>query len=1696
MKKYTVLFLIILVLCKGTYIYSKVVISEVQISGNNTSDDFIELYNSGDTPVDLSGWIIKKRTRFGTEYTVITIPSGKSIPAKGYFLWANSNNNFAASIGADVSSTVELDINESVALFDNTNTRVDAVAWGNRAQLNPFVEGSKFGSNPQAGGSIERKANANSTSATMGPGGSDEFAGNGYDSNNNSTDFVLRTVSQPQNTSSPPEPEIIPPPTPTLWEPVNGSSTTDSTPLFRWTPVYDPSRVYYEIQVSLYPDFSSNIIYQVGITTNSYEPSSALNAGLYYWRVRAKDGAGNYSSWTEPWHVVVTISPIRIGLVTYLSNKTVIYFGANGGGYSIYDNTTKITDVASGSYYYSTTISGTQIILKDNNGNTIGTYNGPIKVVPINPSTTRLKIGPSTTSLREYRGEFEIRVSGSYLLAINIVDKEEYLYSVVGGEMSPSWELEALKAQAVCARTYRDANWNRWVAYGYNLTDSTQDQVYPGTISEGPSTIQAVKDTVGVIIKYQGNPVTLYFYSSCGGYTANNEDVWVSGSPLGYLRAVVDNDGGADFCSPNVSGNTSYTWSYAYPMSTLESKLKANSTTAPSDPNATLVDVNIAQTDVSGRAKYVNIVYSNQTKQVSGATFRSVADSTLIKSTKWDYDPYVSAGYMYFAGKGYGHGVGMCQWGARGMVLKGYNYRDVLYHYYTGITITEPAGDYIPPPVPQLVYPSSGSYINTLYPTFDWSDVTDPSGVYYELQVSTSTSFVVLTISTSGLTSSAFTINQPVLRQTVYYWRVRAKDGIGNTGGWSSVWSVNIDTTPPNPPQGLYATAGSNYIVLQWNQNNETDLKEYNIYKSTLYDVNFVFISTISKNINYFYDYDVIQNITYYYKITATDIANNESTYSNTVQAVIISGQLSDTIPPAAITDLYSEVVSTGIVKLIWTNTGDDGYQNNIVNGRIHIQYTTDKSQAENNSFWSYNNAQIKISTTVVALTKSIQIISDFSVSSTYYFRLWLADEVLNWSNISNGTTIWIQAAQVVLPVPQLVSPYNGEIVNNLSPILDWNDVNITGVNYILCVDDEPYFVEPLVIDNFVISSSFFQFPFVLQNDTTYYWKVKCVDEQLNESQWSQTWQFIVVTTIIDTQPPPTPSLLYPQDKQKIYETSTTLKWSSVTDPSGVIYNIEVSTTAYFLTTVVSTKVYVTEYILDNLEINTSYYWRVQAEDTTGNKSSWSNAWQFVVVSSSVLVVDTTPPAKVTSFVVQPGQKPSSVVLYWISTGDDGYQGNTYGEVIIQYSSFTTVGFNVSNAQLKISTTIVPNELHITEIVNLQMFTTYYFALWLKDESDNYSEMSNVVSCVPFSIVDTIPPEIVYVSTLSKINLLGNKIVIEAEVIDDTGISEVVLYYKNSYVSTYSSKKFHQNENMPDRFIVEISPSSVTLQGIDYYIKATDLSGKIVSYGSVLEPKKIFVSQENQAVIKYGKVGLYDGNPYDGETCIKIPKDILNEQTNFVLQQVDITEITPVISDEFIDVNKNNGLPLAVYDFRPYNFAFKQPIEMSLLYLDPDNDGTITDMYCRNTGVNENESLGIFFWNGNKWIYFGGQKNIETNTLTIKTSRLGRYAIFVVSSQIGLGNNNLVNISSTSKIVSPQVFTPQTPLMFSSNIKEVRIFSLNGEEVFYSQQIQSLQPIMWTGYDKNGNLVESGSYIYKAKTTEEKTVSGVVIFAK
>lgn len=177
-----------------------IVISEVQTSGTLASQDFIELYNPTSQTINLSGWRIRKKTSAGTVSTLAAITSGKSISPYSFFLWSNSANGYDVSIGADISNTNTLSDNNSIELQDASAASIDQLGWG--TGISQFFEGSIISSNPLTLHSLERKARLSSTTIDMMTGGNDAAAGNGLDTNNNFSDFIIRSQSEPQNSLS------------------------------------------------------------------------------------------------------------------------------------------------------------------------------------------------------------------------------------------------------------------------------------------------------------------------------------------------------------------------------------------------------------------------------------------------------------------------------------------------------------------------------------------------------------------------------------------------------------------------------------------------------------------------------------------------------------------------------------------------------------------------------------------------------------------------------------------------------------------------------------------------------------------------------------------------------------------------------------------------------------------------------------------------------------------------------------------------------------------------------------------------------------------------------------------------------------------------------------------------------------------------------------------------------------------------------------------------------------------------------------------------------------------------------------------------------------------------------------------------------------------------------------------------------
>lgn len=212
---------------------SHIVISEVQVGATVSTDEFVELYNPTNSNVDVTGWRLSKKTAGGTESDLVTDFPAKTINAHGFLLIAHTDYDDTPAEDITYSTAFSIANDNTVLLYNASDTVVDRVGLGTAGEFEGAAK-----TNPSSGDSVERKASSTSDATSLGVGGTEETAGNGEDTDNNSSDFVNRGTPQPQNTASALEPTGI---TPTLTPTGGPSGTNTPTPTGTVSPTGSPS---------------------------------------------------------------------------------------------------------------------------------------------------------------------------------------------------------------------------------------------------------------------------------------------------------------------------------------------------------------------------------------------------------------------------------------------------------------------------------------------------------------------------------------------------------------------------------------------------------------------------------------------------------------------------------------------------------------------------------------------------------------------------------------------------------------------------------------------------------------------------------------------------------------------------------------------------------------------------------------------------------------------------------------------------------------------------------------------------------------------------------------------------------------------------------------------------------------------------------------------------------------------------------------------------------------------------------------------------------------------------------------------------------------------------------------------------------------------------------------------------------------
>ncbi|MEO0122888.1 MAG: SpoIID/LytB domain-containing protein [candidate division WOR-3 bacterium] len=284
-----------------------------------------------------------------------------------------------------------------------------------------------------------------------------------------------------------------------------------------------------------------------------------------------------------------------------------------------------------------------------------------------------------------YYGNLEIKKMDNKIWVINVLDIEDYLKGVVPceiGKINPRL-IEAAKAQTIAARTYAYSHLNQYANLGFDLYATVKDQVYQGISVEDTLINSAISKTKSLVLTYQGKPIDAKYHSTCGGYTADFNDAW-NGNPVSYLKSVK-----CGFCNDSPH---SY-WKKEFNKKDFFKILRKNlygMGIAISDTEL-IRSLKFKRNIKSKRIVEVIITTDKKDYKIPAYNIRRLFGSEkdpggLLKSS--NFNIYIKDNKIILEGKGYGHGVGMCQFGAMGMAKNGKNFKEILKHYYPGTKIS------------------------------------------------------------------------------------------------------------------------------------------------------------------------------------------------------------------------------------------------------------------------------------------------------------------------------------------------------------------------------------------------------------------------------------------------------------------------------------------------------------------------------------------------------------------------------------------------------------------------------------------------------------------------------------------------------------------------------------------------------------------------------------------------------------------------------------------------------------------------------------------------------------------------------------------------------------------------------------------------------------------------------------------------
>ncbi len=756
------------------------------------------------------------------------------------------------------------------------------------------------------------------------------------------------------------------------------------------------------------------------------------------------------------------------------------------------------------------------------------------------------------------------------------------------------------------------------------------------------------------------------------------------------------------------------------------------------------------------------------------------------------------------------------------------------------------------PSVVTLVSPSDGVVLNNSTIDFIWNESTDNlSGIEdYVLQYSQDNTFssgVVENI----LIDTTFTV---ALSDTIWYWRVKARDKATNQSAWSSVWSFEIDTQVPNAPN-LVTPVGGIYlndpdVAFEWSEvlksgfGGSRSPVEYIVQVDTLISFsNPVAVDTTANT----YDTFNLSEDDYYWRVMAYDLAN-QGPFSDPDSFGV---DITEPSVPVLVSPDNGIILNINNPPFVWHEASDNlsGIEDYI------LQYSLD------NSFTSGVVENILIDTTfTVALSDTI-----------YYWRVKARDKA---TNESDWSSVWSFEIDTQVPnAPNLVSPVGGIYLNNTLVELEWSEESKSGfggsrspVVYILQVDTLISFSNPVVVDTTANT-----YDTLNLGEDDYYWRVMAYDLSGNEGPFS------VDSFGVDLTDPSVPVLILPSNGAYLNNSTINFVWHESTDNlSGIEdYILQYSLDNSFTSGVVENILIDTTFTVALSD--TIWYWRVKARDKAANEGAWSSVWSFEIDTEAPNAPNLVSPIGGIYL------SDSDVALEWSEVQMLGFRPGLKGsrspiKYVLQID--TTISF--SNPVIVDTVTDTHRSLTLSE-------NDYCWRVKAYDQSGNQGPYADPDS---FGVDITAP--VIDSTTLWNNTSFAGPFEIKTKVTDElSGVDSVYLYYKRDEDPDWLTEVMSSSSS-PDWYVDSIPSVSNSDDTVRYYIKVVDKS----QTGNVaVDPEEAptdyywFIANYNPGVMEFEDVPTFfsfglKSNPAKGRPVFNL---VLPKAATVTLRIYDVT---------------------------------------------------------------------------------------------------------------------------------------------------------------------------------------------------------------